>query len=224
MAKEVIKFLKSRDVKSPSRGYPTDAGIDFFVPVFNTQFIKDFKEKNPLLFKDSGCGCGCGTFSIGASSNIALSGNTGTISYNLNDNEKTFFKFDEEKALPYFNLMPHSRVNIPSGIHARMAKEGRALIAFNKSGIATKHGLDVGACVVDYTYQGEIHLNLINTSTDVVRIYEDMKIVQFVEMPVFTNDIEVADNNNSSDDVVKEFYTGMINDRGDGGFGSTDKK
>ena len=224
MAKEVTKFLKSRNVKAPSRGYPTDAGIDFFVPVFNTKFIADFKEKNPLLFEDECCGCGL-MYATGtvASSTLTLAGSGGSISYDMNADEKTFFKFDEEKAIPYFNLPPHSRVNIPSGIHLRMAKEGRALIAFNKSGIATKHGLDIGACVVDYTYQGEIHLSLINTSTKMVRIYQDMKIVQFVETPVFTNDIEVTEMD-ASDEDLKAFYLGMVEDRKDGGFGSTDKK
>ena len=29
---ENLKFIKTRDVKSPVRGHRTDAGIDFFVP------------------------------------------------------------------------------------------------------------------------------------------------------------------------------------------------
>lgn len=32
MREETIKFAKIRDVKSPCRAHPTDAGIDFFVP------------------------------------------------------------------------------------------------------------------------------------------------------------------------------------------------
>ena len=226
VVKEVTKFLKSRAVKSPTRGYPTDAGIDFFVPVFNTKFIKDFKEKNPLLFEEPDCGCwATNGIAVASSGTFMMGGNAGTVSYGLNDEEKdTFFKFDEEKATPYFNLSPHARVNIPSGIHSRMTKEGRALIAFNKSGVATKLGLDVGACVVDYTYQGEIHLSLINTSTNVVRIYQDMKIVQFVETPVFTNDIEITESTDVPATDYLKFYEGMKQDRKDGGFGSTDKK
>jgi len=41
-----IGFYKSREVKSPERGTPRSAGIDFFVPKINKSFIKDFEEKN----------------------------------------------------------------------------------------------------------------------------------------------------------------------------------
>jgi hypothetical protein len=41
MAESIIKFLKIREVKTPTRGFPTDAGIDFYVPKFNPSFIKD---------------------------------------------------------------------------------------------------------------------------------------------------------------------------------------
>ena len=51
-----LKFLKIRDVKSPARGTAEAAGIDFFVPNYNTQFAVDFREKNPeidyAVFKD----------------------------------------------------------------------------------------------------------------------------------------------------------------------------
>jgi dUTPase len=199
-----IKFLKIRDVKPPTRAYEFDAGIDFFVPEFTPKFIKDLKEKNPLVGKS-----------------------VAKITWDLNDYNDTFFKFDEETGKNYFLLAPEARVMIPSGIKSRMAKPGRALIAANKSGIATKHGLIFGAQVIDYTYKGEIHLSLINTSTKVVRIYEDMKILQFLEMPVFTSQIEVT---NTVDPIVdaeeteKTFYKDLQDDRGAGGFGSTDKK
>lgn len=223
--REVIKFLKSREVKSPSRGYPTDAGIDFYVPVFNRKFIKDFKDKNPSLIPEpqpqyNGLAYSVGTVS---DSTITLSGSGGNVTYNLQDKNDGIFKFDEEKGEPYFILPPHARVMIPSGIHSHMAEEGRALVAFNKSGVSTKYGLDVGACVVDYTYKGEIHLSLINTSTDLVRIYENQKIVQFLELPIFTSEIECLENG-SDPEVYKSFFEGLRDDRGAGGFGSTDKK
>lgn len=41
-----MKFAKIRDVKSPSRANPTDAGIDFFVPEYSEDFLKDLLEKN----------------------------------------------------------------------------------------------------------------------------------------------------------------------------------
>ena len=102
-----------------------------------------------------------------------------------------------------------------------MSEPGRALIAANKSGIATKHGLVFGAQVVDYTYTGEIHISVINTSTKNVRIYENMKLIQFVETPVFNSIIEIVDENTPAGWC---FYNGLLHDRGIGGFGSTDNK
>jgi len=232
MAKEVTKFLKSRVVKSPSRGFPTDAGIDFFVPVFNAKFIKDFKEKNPELFEWSDttrypniCGSSV-SLSSSCSGTLTLAGPSSEVKYELDDHNDSIFKFDENKGEAYFLLPPHKRALIPAGIHSRMAKEGRALIASNKSGVASKLGLVFGAQVVDYTYQGEIHINVINTSTKVVRIYQNMKLIQFVETPVFTNDIEVTEPE-TFEFMASEylnFYEGIQQDRKAGGFGSTDKK
>ena len=103
-----------------------------------------------------------------------------------------------------------------------MAKSGRALIAANKSGVATKHGLVYGAQVVDYTYKGEIHLSLINTSWDSVKITPGMKIIQFLEMPVYNSQVVIEAQRFPGDE--EKFYEGLQDDRGDGGFGSTDKK
>ena len=239
MAKEVTKFLKVRRVKSPTRAYEFDAGIDFYVPEFDVHFVKDLKEKNPLVFGNKaepyganynvpGVGVGAG----GAS--ITMSGSGGQVSWDLNDKNNTLIKFDEKNAENYFVLPPQSRIMLPSGIKSRMAKPGRALIAANKSGVATKHGLVYGAQVVDYTYKGEIHLSLINTSSSLVRIYENMKILQFVETPVIHNPVEVTTSyyeypgpGKPGDPVSpkeEEFYKELQDDRGGDGFGSTDKK
>lgn len=182
MAKEQIKFLKIRDVKSPTRAYEFDAGIDFYVPEFNKLFLDDLLSKNE-------------------------------------DKDLTMGKDDDGE---YIALPPQSRVMIPSGIKSRMAQPGRALIAANKSGVATKHGLVFGAQVVDYTYKGEIHLSLINTSWDDVKLRPGMKILQFLEMPVYNSEVEVVVWR--TEETEKEFYDGLQDDRGDGAFGSTDKK
>ena len=60
-------------------------------------------------------------------------------------------------------IKPGHSEKIASGIKADIAI-GMALVAFNKSGVATKHGLQVGACVVDAGYEGEIHLHVMNVS------------------------------------------------------------
>jgi len=235
---ETIKFLKIRDVKSPSRANQFDAGIDFYIPRFKSSFIKDLKEKNPDIFGKaefsySGnvlIGNGNVTTHLfnGQNNTLSIQGSSGTSTiYNLNDKNDSLIKFDDEKGLNYFLLAPHQRVLIPSGIKSKMATSNRALIAFNKSGIASKFGLVAGSCVVDYLYQGEIHLSVINTSTTVVRIYEDMKLLQFIETPIFNSDIDIVNGcAGSNKDVVdtESFYEGMSTERGENGFGSSDKK
>jgi len=141
MSKSIIKFVKTKEVKTPSRGNATDAGIDFYVPEFDLKFITALKEKNPELFgvvepsKDDINFCLAGSITISSSGG----------SYQV-PVDKSVIKFDEETGTNYFLLKPQARVNIPSGIHCKMG-EDRALIAFNKSGVASKFGLVTGACI-----------------------------------------------------------------------------
>lgn len=111
-------------------------------------------------------------------------------------------------------VLPGERFFIPSGIKANVPN-GYALIAMNKSGVALKKGLMVGACVVDSDYQGEIHLHLVNTSTKNVTIEPGEKLTQFLLIPVDHSMVEVV---NSGDLFNNE------SERGTGGFGSTGVK
>lgn len=54
------------------------------------------------------------------------------------------------------------------------------LTFFNKSWIASKTWLIVGACVIDNWYRGELVLNLINTSNEMRTIVSWQKIVQWI--------------------------------------------
>ena len=58
-------------------------------------------------------------------------------------------------------LKPGESTLIPSGLKVDVPKN-HVFVAMNKSGIATKKGLSVGACVIDEDYQGEIHIHLTN--------------------------------------------------------------
>lgn len=111
-------------------------------------------------------------------------------------------------------IEPGDRYFIPSGIKANVP-EGYALIAMNKSGVALKKGLMVGACVVDSDYQGEIHLHLVNVSDSFARIEAGEKLVQFLLVPVDHCNVEVVDES----ELFEEETT-----RGSGGFGSTGVK
>jgi dUTP pyrophosphatase len=118
--------------------------------------------------------------------------------------------FDDSKNVVLVH--PGGRVLIPSGIKT-IVPNGFALVAFNKSGIASKFGLVHGACVVDSGYRAEIDLNLINTSKEAVKIKENMKILQFLLLPIDTSlPEEITDEEYS-------LYTDTT--RGTGGFGST---
>jgi dUTP pyrophosphatase len=107
------------------------------------------------------------------------------------------------------SLKPGESVLIPSGIRVQVPR-GYALIAFNKSGVAVKQGLSVGACCVDEDYEGEVHLHMINTSNKDQVIATGQKLVQFVLIPVAYFDVEEVEEIQSRN-----------TERGAGGFGST---
>lgn len=113
------------------------------------------------------------------------------------------------------SILSYGRILIPSGIHVKL-DHGIALIAFNKSGVASKLGLIVGSCVVDESYMGEVHLSLVNPSSSEVRLHWGQKIVQFIEIPVKYNKVVEYSS-------IDKLYKGFDSERKDGGFGSTDK-
>lgn len=115
-------------------------------------------------------------------------------------------------------ILPHGDVLIPSGIKSKFPNN-LALIAFNKSGIATKKKLICGACVVDSSYEGEILVHLINTSNEPQTLEFGQKFIQFV--PVVINSDELTVHDNMTDE---EFYKDHESKRKTGGFGSSDLK
>jgi dUTP pyrophosphatase len=115
-----------------------------------------------------------------------------------------------------FVIRPNDHILIPSGIKVRIP-EGTALIAFNKSGVASKLGLDVGASVIDQDYRGEVHISLTNTTQEPVSFECGQKIIQFILLPVYFDNVEEVE----SEEVL---YSGTVSERGEGGFGSTGQK
>lgn len=111
-------------------------------------------------------------------------------------------------------LSPGSSVNIPSGVVVDIP-QGYVLIAFNKSGVAVKKGLQVGACVIDEDYRGEIHLHVTNISDSPTTISAGEKLVQFILLPAcYANPYTLP---------MSKMFKGKQSQRGLGGFGSTDK-
>lgn len=123
------------------------------------------------------------------------------------------YRVNDNGCISQIFLFPGQSVLIPSGIHVKLPK-GYALIFMNKSGVASKQHLQVGACVVDENYEGECHINLTNIGETNIGINPDDKIVQGVIVPInYCNPEEVP--------TKEELYAGSISARGSGGFGST---
>ena len=195
----MIKFLKVRPVASPERENG-NAGFDFFVPKFNAEFKKLCADE---AAKNPKAGC--------------------------------YFKVDESGE-EYIDLPAGGRVCIPSGIKSYLSL-GMPLSSYglemdlfveNKSGVATKKGLDVGACEIDTNYKGEIHLSLTNASSEDVHIKEDDKITQLIPRVYCTDTasvFELADETKDDKITLEDFWKGFkYNNRGEGGFGSTSEK
>lgn len=91
-------------------------------------------------------------------------------------------------------------LEIPNGYYGRIAP---------RSGLALKHGLDVGAGVIDSDYRGAIGVVLFNHTDDPYFITKGNKIAQIIIIPIITPELE---------EVVEVTDT----KRGEGGFGSTD--
>lgn len=186
-----LRFTKVRDVKSPSRGNVGDAGIDFYTPVNLT--LDDLVSANK------------NAENIVVSTEAAAIGMVKAI---LND----------EGFIKCLRIGPHSRVIIPSGIRVLLEPLDSALIAANKSGVATKQGLVYTAEVVDSTYTGELHICVANTSACSTDIELGKKLTQFMHMPVYLTEPE---------EIAQEEYNQEAEDwstRGNNWQGSTDEQ
>ena len=128
----------------------------------------------------------------------------------LNAGFDFFIPEDFETSLVYSN----NNIIIPSGIKVRLPKN-HVLIAFNKSGIATKNNLVVGACVIDENYTGEIHIDIHNIGIKPIKLRPNKKIIQFI---LIEQDYHSIKEVKSEKILYKDLD---IKERGSNGFGST---
>ena len=174
---EKLQYCKVREVKSPCRAHPFDAGIDFFVPT--NLDVATFRAKCEVT--------------------------------------KDFVEIVEENGIvKKMILKPGQSVLIPSGIKVKVP-ENMMLQFTNKSGIASKRHLIVGANVVDTFYEGECHINLHNVGTTEQTIEAGDKIVQGILIPVACYETEDLGN-------AETLYHNQDSTRGEGGFGSSGTK
>jgi len=127
-----------------------------------------------------------------------------------------FYCPNEERKLydtKSFFIPPRESRILPTGIKIEVP-HGHMLEIKNKSGIALKKQLLVGACVVDSGYNGEIYINLHNVGSETQVFIPGDKIAQAVLIPVVSCGIEETYEDNLNKGTI----------RGDGGFGSTGDK
>lgn len=113
-------------------------------------------------------------------------------------------------------LEPQRRILLPSGIKCKFPK-GHCGLLVDKSGVSSKSGLTLLAKLIDEDYQGEIHINMVNTSDQPVKFYPGQKLTQMVVIPVNYCTVEECFS-------LEDLYKGEVTERGEGGFGSTNDK
>ena len=109
------------------------------------------------------------------------------------------------------NLPLGTQIFIPSGVKLDIP-DGMYVKIDNRSSVAFKMGLSVGANIIDSDYTGEISLNLHASALPSGTLESGMRIAQMILMEHKWNDVRVINGC-----VCKE------TERGCGGFGSTGK-
>ena len=120
---------------------------------------------------------------------------------------------NEEQAIC---IEPGQSKVIPSGLRFGVP-HGYMLEVKNRSSVAAKRSLIVGACVVDSGYNGEVFVNLHNVGSSTQYIRNADKIAQLVLIPI----VNFRAFRSRSGDLYRQSIT--ISDRGDGALGSTDE-
>jgi len=124
-----------------------------------------------------------------------------------------FYSPEEDRQA--ITIEPGDSKVIPTGLRFGVP-HGYMLEVKNRSSVAAKRSLIVGACVVDSGYDGEIFVNLHNIGKETQYVRGGDKIAQLVMIPV----VNFRATQSTSGDLYRNPIT--ISDRGDGALGSTD--
>ena len=113
-------------------------------------------------------------------------------------------------------IEPGESAIIPTGLRFGIP-HGYMLQVMNRSSVAAKRSLIVGAHVVDSGYDGEVFINLHNVGTELQQVKFGQKIAQLVMIPVVHfRALEEADGL-----IYDDRQPITISDRGEGALGST---
>jgi len=110
---------------------------------------------------------------------------------------------------------PRESKLVPTGLRFGVP-HGYMLEVKNRSSVAAKLNLVVGACVIDSGYDGEVFINVHNIGRATRVIQDGDKIAQLVMMPV----IHFQPQENTQGTLYE--YPKTISNRGTGALGSTD--
>lgn len=110
-------------------------------------------------------------------------------------------------------IHPGDSIIIPTGLKFGVP-HGYMLQVMNRSSIAAKRSLMVGAHVIDSGYDGEVFINLHNVGADIQTVKYGDKIAQLVMVPVVAFRPRLI-----GEDLYRQPIT--ISNRGDGALGST---
>ena len=113
------------------------------------------------------------------------------------------------------SIAPGESKILPTGLRFGVP-HGYMLEVKNRSSVAAKRSLLVGACVVDSGYDGEVFINLHNIGTISQLVKSGDKIAQLVMIPVVP--FRALETHN---DDLYDWYPITISERGDGALGST---
>lgn len=125
------------------------------------------------------------------------------------------FYCPDDVAVTALTIAPGESKIVPTGLRFGVP-HGYMLQVMNRSGVAAKRSLVVGAHVVDSGYDGEVFVNLHNIGQEPQVVEAYTKIAQVVMIPV----VPFRALESQGKDLYN-WYPITISDRGDGALGST---
>lgn len=198
----MIEFFTDELGIAPTRK-AGDAGFDFYVPNASEKIVAEIIEDNPSFLVT------CNIVSM--PKKVPRKDEKGEVL--LDKDGKPIIDMGHEDMIC---LMPHCGIKLPTHVYSKMP-DNVCIRMSNKSGVCTKTQLIVGAEIIDPSYQGQIHMHVINTGNTPTYIAFGKKLVQGIPI-IFDN--ETANCVSGTDPFKDGFFTEKT-ERGAGGFGST---
>jgi dUTP pyrophosphatase len=122
-----------------------------------------------------------------------------------------------DSSVTALRIEPGESILVPTGLRFAIP-HGYMMEIKNRSGMAAKRQLLVGACVVDSGYDGEVFVNLHNIGQHWQVLEPGDKVAQAVIVPVVHARFVASEDPN-----IYDWHPITISNRGDGALGSTGK-